>query len=384
MRKASLILSALILLLGLAACGKAVDSEPVDSTNPDSMAVSSNVATTTSGTIKGEPTIAGAEKPDKSTATSVRTIVSSKSSVTTSTTTKTTMPSKTAATDKGYVTVHGSEKDLKTWIYQLEDSGLLVREARFDSGKGGEAVTVVAMTDIHFPDQKGMLNVDRAMQYAEKYDQTVILGDTLDHFSQTNVTLLNTSIWQTDPQALLVLGNHESTLGAQDNRPLETRYDLLKSVWKHDVYYTSKIIKNKVMVIQLDNSQNKFWPDQVPKLQADLEKARQKGYVVLLFYHIPLRTNNKEYKRATSFYPSTQGHNFEGGLGNQDTATSQVYELITNSADVVKGAFCGHLHQNYYVEISAKTPDGKETDIPQYVVSTMTEKKGNVMKITVR
>ena len=36
------------------------------------------------------------------------------------------------------------------WIYKTEESGLVVREVEFESGKGGKPVTMVFMADPHF------------------------------------------------------------------------------------------------------------------------------------------------------------------------------------------------------------------------------------------
>jgi hypothetical protein len=117
------------------------------------------------------------------------------------------------------------------------------------------------------------------------------------------------------------------------------------------------------MVIQLDNGFGRFCNEQIPQLQADIAKAREKGYVVLLFYHVPLNTN---------------------GVAQGDEATRKVYELITNNADVIKGAFCGHEHVNRYEEIKAKTASGQATTIPQYTLEPVASYQGVLLKITVK
>lgn len=434
LRKAFSILLAMVLLMGLTACGGGGDvSTPVDSTVSTSDVDSSDVSTPadpsgsdveqTTASVTGaggEMSGTTANSSDKITTTTKKDGITTtkngttttKNGATTQVTNKTTNPDVNAE----WVTVNGSSKNLKTWVYQMADSGIYVREARFDSGKGGNPATIIAATDVHFTEinnkdrqenNAAMLwthekrknsfayaiaNVGRIMNYAADYDQTIFLGDTLDYLSWGNIEQLQKNIWDKDPNALVALGNHDSTRTMDfagqiaDNSTLESRYDILKSVWKHDVYYTSKVIKDKVMVIQLDNSTNKFWAEQVPKLKADLGKARKNGYVVLLFYHIALSTGNKDHRVLKSFYPSTYSANFyNAGVDNQNDATEQMYKLITNSADVIKGAFCGHEHFNFYMEINAKTPDGKAAVIPQYVVSSTGESTmGTVMKITVK
>ncbi len=61
-----------------------------------------------------------------------------------------------------------------------------------------------------------------------------------------------------------------------------------------------------------------------------------------------------------------------------------VYDLIVNSADVVRGVFCGHRHVSMVSQILAKTPAGEDKIIPQYVNHAAFSDKGHVLKITVK
>lgn len=65
------------------------------------------------------------------------------------------------------IDIVGSSDDLNSWIYQLKDSGIMVREAVFDSGKGGEPVP----------------NAVSCLEMASAADQMVITGDVLDYLS---------------------------------------------------------------------------------------------------------------------------------------------------------------------------------------------------------
>lgn len=437
MRKVLSILLVLVLLVSLTACGGTGDGESstpnVGTTTGDGTASTTVEGGTsaTDDTTGGDDTTAGTSdasttggdtttggKDTTATATTSTGKVTSTTKVTTNApTTKTPTTSKTTNPDVNgeWVTMNGSSKNLKTWVYQLADSGLLVREARFDSGKGGDPATIIAAADIHFTvlndkdrqennaslmwtaeKRKGawpnsVKNAERIMDYAASFDQTVWCGDSMDYLSYGNIEQIKKTIWGKDPNALVAMGNHEMvrTMNMageiKDNSSLDSRYAILEKEWKHDIYYTSKVVKNKVMVIQMDNSQNRFWASQVPKLKADLDTARKNGYVVLLFYHIALSTGNTEDRRLQSFYPKGTTYNFyDGCVDNQDDATIEMYKLITNNADVIKGAFCGHEHQNFYMEIKAKTPDGKDAAIPQYVLTSSHTQMGAIMKITVK
>lgn len=71
-------------------------------------------------------------------------------------------------------------------------------------------------------------------------------------------------------------------------------------------------------------------------------------------------------------------------LSTTDSTPKQVYDIITNNADVIKGIFCGHVHNDHYVEVKAKTSDGQDAVIPQYVLTAAFYDKGHVLKITVK
>ena len=48
------------------------------------------------------------------------------------------------------VDIVGTSADKKTWIYQLKDSGIMVREAEIDTGFDGKPIEIVQLTDLHF------------------------------------------------------------------------------------------------------------------------------------------------------------------------------------------------------------------------------------------
>ena len=62
----------------------------------------------------------------------------------------------------------------------------------------------------------------------------------------------------------------------------------------------------------------------------------------------------------------------------------EVYELITHSADVVKAVFAGHFHSDIHLSIRARTPDGEETVIPQFISTALAYGAGHMMRILVR
>lgn len=327
-------------------------------------------------------------------------------------------------------TVVGSNDDLTTWIYELGNTNIHIREAEFDSGKNdGETVEIIQLTDVHFntlnerdyADANPTVlssaekhtagnngsHVERAvmcMEYANKfYDQTVITGDNMSFQTWGGIEQIKEKLWGMDPSALITLGNHDMMQRMQGIYPetteLESRYSTLQENWRHDVYYTSRVIKEKVMVIQMDNALSYYTEYQAEKLAADIEKARENGYIILIFQHVPIVTNNPKYSEIRPLHTSdssivynfsanadANGNRFDGIRTNRNDVTTKVYNLITQNADVIKGLFCGHYHNDFYCEVIATEKDGTETVIPQYVVSSTAYDSGigHAMKITVK
>ena len=321
--------------------------------------------------------------------------------------------------------IKGSSADPKTWIYQLGD-GVMVREVEIDSGIPGSDVEIVQLSDTHFNycteedlkdpvlastwenrrafrypgTQTALLN---SIEYASYSDQIVVTGDAIDYLSQGCVDLLYTYVWNPYPDTIIPLGNHEPVKKMQgtvaETTTVAERYEQLKKVWKHDVYYTEKILKNdegteKVMIIQMDNSQRKFWDHQVPLFKASIEKAKEKGLPILLFTHIPFVTRNPADASMDAIRindtTSSPANFYNDGSFISDTgtgATKQIYDLIAMNPDVVKAHFCGHWHCDFYTEIWSKNADGtdnKDVVIPQYILTGSAYDKGHALRITVK
>ncbi len=412
MRKILVFLLSAVLLCGMAGCGEAAQessSSPIVESS-QSTSTTTQTTTTTASTTTTTTTTTTATTAARSTTTTTTTTTA------TTTVTTTTMTEKEQFLSQMKITHVGSSDDEKTWVYQLGFNGLMVREATIDSGRGGDAVEIVQVTDLHFnklndkdfaennpsvmatyeqrehmKDGASRKNAELCMRYGSFFDQTVVTGDTIDYLTWGAIEMVEDIIWKPYPNTLIALGNHDSVrVMGEKTEPslLKTHYQILQDNWKHDIYYTSKVVKNKAMVIQMDNSQEEFWESQVPKLKADIETARKKGYVILLFVHIPLATNNPAETSAYEIarMPKHRHNFYTGGVGgvNSSGATREVWELIMNNADVIRGVFAGHIHEDYYAEMLAKTPSGEDKIIPQYVNHAAYADKGHVLKITVK
>ena len=331
-------------------------------------------------------------------------------------------------------TLAGGPEDKRTWIYRIGEDGPRVREVDiYWTSDKINVVTVVQTSDFHFnllngrdlkennptlmstrENRKWLANgtsefvAKNSLKYGEYFaDQIVVTGDALDYLSHGAVEMLERIVWEKYPDALVAAGNHEWVQRMQGDVPetltLEERAKWLESVWAphHDLYYASRIIKDKVMVIQLDDGLCRFWDSQVERLKSDILIARENNYAVLVFFHVPLWTNNPKMgsvKQIIPVYKDRQVYDFNKGLLNNrekielvgldapaSSATKKVYDLITHNADVVKGIFAGHEHTDFYTEVTGYHGlTSEKIMIPQYIMSTAAvDPFGSVTKITI-
>lgn len=319
------------------------------------------------------------------------------------------------------IPVKGVEENSVYKIYRLKETGQVICETEIDAGLHGGRIEIAQITDIHFNYCNAADNADeevlytktcrkwnaggacaiaaqRAMQCASHFDQTIVTGDTLDYLSFGAMELMQKYIFDADPGVLCCLGGHELTkqmeTGRKDRLPLEDRLAVLQKFWIHDVHYEAKLLQNKVLAVAIDNSQSHYLPGQAERLKKDIEIARQKGYILLLFQHEPIATNNPQdiacraiwaqYKTEYNFY---KGEICCGNSAN--AADGEIYRLITENADVVKGIFCGHLHSVFYNEIQASYTDAQgrhSAVIPQYTLTSNAyeDYQGLLMRIIVK
>ncbi len=305
------------------------------------------------------------------------------------------------------------------WQYHTDDEGVVVRTLTVNTKKGGDPLTILQITDLHFnycnqqdldeanpvilstlenrtwlKNGKSVDNTVRCLKYAKTADQLVVTGDILDYLSHGTMELTKKYIFDPYPNVLACLGNHEPVRQMQgkveDPTSLESRMDILREIWPHDIYYASRVLDERVMLIQLDNgATGEFWESQIEPFQKDLALAREKGYTVLLFYHIPLSTGNvADYNNVALMVGDKNNASwnfYTKGIGNLSTGASKtIYDLIVNNADIIAGAFCGHKHSDFYTEIQAKSADGADAIIPQYVLMGVPYGKGHVLQITVK
>jgi hypothetical protein len=153
---------------------------------------------------------------------------------------------------------------------------------------------------------------------------------------------------------------------------------MLQKVWPNDVYYTSKVLNNEVMVIQMDNSSGHFTDSQVAKLTADLEIARENMYTVLVFAHDPFKGEGVTLMGGGNL---TSGMTLpeEGSTDNRRL----VFDLFIEYSDVVRGFFNGHEHSDIYSTLNG-VKDGVPVSVMQFTLNANFLNFGNILQINVK
>lgn len=303
--------------------------------------------------------------------------------------------------------------------YMLSKTGQVIFETTIDSGLGGEEVEIDVMNDLHInyftkedeANEELMLtkkcrtwNADGAsvpaviggMDVAQFADQTVLAGDILDFMSDGTMKMTKKHIFDRDPNVLCAIGCHDFSrqvqTGVADKDPSEVRVGILNDFWIHDVHYASRDVKNKVICVVLDNSLGKYADGNAEKLKADVERARKENKIILIFQHEPVCTGVPSDESLAPYYDAYRGNRnyYNGDLvfskaKEMTGEDKEIYEIMKNSTDVIRGIFCGHFHSLFYNEITFETEDGIKT-IPQYtcVGNTYFGFKGVVTRIFVK
>ena len=236
-------------------------------------------------------------------------------------------------------------------------------------------------------------NLVNSLELMNKFDAIAMTGDIMDYLNIGSLKALKEAVFDKNYNALYALGDHEivknmvTYLHEMDS--YEEKTALLQEYWPHNIYYTSKLVNNNVLMVQLDNSTDYYLKCQAEQLAQDIEFARENGYVIIIFQHQPVTTGNPEHTAVPSLSDATGSYKtYNFYTGEVDVAggwSKKVYELMTGNADVVRAVISGHAHSAYYAEINAKLPDGTPTTIPQYVNTSMWLNGGNGsgMKIVV-
>ena len=301
------------------------------------------------------------------------------------------------------------------WSYVTHPDGVLERNVAVKAKKDGRPLRIAHLTDLHFnycnqedinendpvlmstlqkrewlKNGSSVENAIRTLEHAKDADAIVITGDILDYLSHGCEELATKYVFNKYPNLIASLGNHECARKVQgeftETMSYTQKQDWLKTFWPNDIHYSSTVIDERVMIIQMDNCSEKigFRQEQIKSLSNDIEKARSNGYIALLFFHFHISPDNEKYSKTDADKVgdaswATVDLNRHGISEKHGHASTEINKIIKANADVIKGCFCGHMHSDFYCEILAD--DGQI--IPQYILIGTPYDKGHLLNINI-
>ena len=305
------------------------------------------------------------------------------------------------------------------WNYSTLQDGVIERNIIIKAKKSGKPLRISQLTDLHFnlcnekdikendpvlmstyenrkwlKNGESVDNATRTLEHAKNSDAIVITGDILDYLSYGCEYLAKKHVFEPYPDIMASLGNHEMARKVQGIYPeamsVEEKEKRLKALWPHDIHYSSMVLDERVMLIQMDNCAEKsgFREDQIAPFTEDIQKARENGYIALLFFHIHISPDDPKYLNAEADKIGDASWakldlNRHGINERHGDASAKILNIIKSSADVIKGCFCGHIHSDFYCEINAKTPEGLDSPIPQYILIGTPYGNGHLLNINI-
>ncbi len=301
------------------------------------------------------------------------------------------------------------------WNYKTADDGVIKREITIKAKKAGKPLHIAHLTDLHFnycnqrdiEENDAVLmstlehrewlkggssveNAVRTLSHAKNADAIVITGDILDYLSYGCEELAKKYVFEPYPSLIAALGNHEAARKVQGVYPEVMSYqekkERLQSFWPNALHYSSTVIDERVMLIQMDNCSEKigFRAEQIVPFTEDIEKARKNNYIILLFFHVHISPESEKYAETNADLIgdeawATVNLNRHGISASHGEASKKIIDLIKSSPDVIKACFCGHLHSDFYCEITANNGQ----TIPQYLLIGTPYQKGNLLYINI-
>ena len=304
------------------------------------------------------------------------------------------------------------------------DNGVKVMNFVIDAvdGSNNETVTLSHVTDVHlnllnkrdfanarpevisfYRNRYHLMNgrtanaTEKMMSVADALsDQVVLTGDTLDALNYGTLDLMKRLMITKYPNALHASGNHElwqdTGVGQiSDTMTMDEKRAVYQEYMPHDSAYSTLLLKNKVLLIQMDNAVSwdegsySYSEEQYQALAKDLAIARENNYTVIIAQHLPLQFGVKTgaNKNNNQILAADAPNNFsgnkvdmssndayimtdpDGSRGGREVAT-KTHRLITSYSDVVKGILCGHHHEAAVLDV-IDIDTNQMTGIKQYM-----------------
>ena len=135
------------------------------------------------------------------------------------------------------------------------------------------------------------------------------------------------------------------------------------------------VTDNDDLVVEGTNGLGELLSQRLIQAEEEARQAQTQGGCVITDLTVQGNTATVEFVTTEdamlvgdpSVFPADYCNGRQAGGDQSNAATKAVYGLIVNNADVIKGVFTGHVHSDIRLNIVARTPDGTDTSIPQYI-----------------
>lgn len=243
------------------------------------------------------------------------------------------------------------------------------------------------------------------VKMASTADKFIITGDIIDYTAYSSLDFVKEHATDKYDNGIYLLGNHDATMtvgtsGRNDAFTARDYDQVVQEYWMNDpddidgdgntseIIYHSEVIDG-IMLINMDNgSIYEYVQEQLDRFKVDVATARENGYTILIFQHIPFSSGDpldeKVYPVESfgdnavvstdgvhshaygNYYNQNTSYSTEGSMYNfsynpsrpNDAVNDEMYTIITNNSDIIKGIFAGHLHQSEYCELLPRDKDG--------------------------
>lgn len=258
-----------------------------------------------------------------------------------------------------------------------------------------------------------------ATKLISTYDTFILNGDTVDYVTYGTLDYIKEKVLDKYDNCIFSMGNHEPVKNMQTYIPDidcdRNHRQLYEYFDKELLNCHTTLLNDSILLMTFNNgSYYRYNQEQYDKLKEAIALAREKGYIILMFQHIMISTGNPEdthvkslsqgfgdscthpdgrnYYNFSSTPVTGSKYDFQINMHTpNDDLNDEMYDLITQNTDVIRGLFVGHNHRCDYMEILPRNcnreiiKDGSKPTIPVHNIDSnpYDGELGNVMKVVV-
>lgn len=258
-----------------------------------------------------------------------------------------------------------------------------------------------------------------ATKLMNTYELFILNGDTVDYTTYGTLDYVKEKVLDKYDNCIFSMGNHEPVKNLQTAVPdfdAERNHRQLYEYFDKDfLWFHTTILADSVMLVTINNgSYVCYTQEQIGKLREAIDTARKNGYIILMFQHVMISTGNPadthvksisqgfgdscSHPNGRNYYnfadAPVKGSKYDFQINMHvpnDDVNDEMYDIITQNTDVIRGLFVAHNHRADYMEILPRNEhreiitDGSKPTLPVHNIDSNPYggDAGNVMKVVV-